>query len=718
MPSTATRLVKQATKAVGVDDQLDAEALKAVKQFARQSDTNVALVADELWSRMAASDSLARFLVLQVCSELWPRSAAFRRALLPRLVPEFVQLVGGDLRNHPLPPPVSWATRLPGRALELVLSWHASHGKLDGYRAVALARRYLTAASAPAQTSAAAAASASAAPLLAEQREQRWREKYRELQDAAASRMAEIRRGSETMAACLRILAPSLDEGGADEAEADELFAAALRVRSSGSSGNRAWRGGGRTAAAAAGAAVEEDPSHGKQQTVEEEEEEEDGEEGEEGAEGEEGEEDEDDEDGGGAELPPLDSGGLSMEINLGAPEQRPEDHVPLLEALRDAHAEARNAFEPRLREWTLTLSRVTLPAAERAAHTALLQRVTAARRRLRELMARADPLLANTTRQAAAVAADGENSMGTSGGASGGASGSGAADGDDSDEFEDVTSLKPGYEAAWVDPDAGWEKPPPEAMRLASPPTLAAVGPIDTTRPNAATVAIRDAAAAMVVEHATGEPLDAEDAATASRVCGAERADGSLCTRRIAMTPAGRCPFHGVWVARTAAGRPVAPSEGSVWAKVLEWAREAGPAHETASGGTAVAGAAEDEHAGAWHGARSARPTAEGEEGEDSRLGKRPRIAAEASCQAVASSAASSAAASPSLSSAAATTTATAATASAEPTSRRKSKPEPTARERLAAKLAASARATANASSAHAVHRTEMLHRGRFQGW
>ena len=90
--------------------------------------------------------------------------------------------------------------------------------------------------------------------------------------------------------------------------------------------------------------------------------------------------------------------GGGAVEISLNEPEQRPEHRGALMDALRDAYAEAKNAFEPRLRSWLLTLSRVTFDeaqsAAEGAARTSLLERVTTLRARLREGMARAEVLL------------------------------------------------------------------------------------------------------------------------------------------------------------------------------------------------------------------------------------------------------------------------------------------------------------------------------------
>ena len=142
---SAERLVKRAVRAGGPADVPSAEAVKAIKQFARQDDARTLLVAVELWAHLGAKSSQVRLLALNVCAELWPRSSAFRHALLARMMPEFVQLVIGDAGDHPLPPPAGWANALRSRACELVEQWHASHGRLDGYRGLGVVRHYLLA---------------------------------------------------------------------------------------------------------------------------------------------------------------------------------------------------------------------------------------------------------------------------------------------------------------------------------------------------------------------------------------------------------------------------------------------------------------------------------------------------------------------------------------------------------------------------------------------
>jgi hypothetical protein len=653
----AARLIKQATKS---SDDVTPEALSRIKQFGRQSDENIALLAEELWGQLAASNSRVRFLALQVCAELWPRSASFRRALLPQMVPELVQLCGGDARNHPLPPPESWAERLRERACELISSWHACHGHLDGYKSLTLARRYMSAAMAPlAPALAPAGASGSAAPLLAEQRQQRWREKYEELQSAAVSRMAEMRRCAETMTECLRILAPTLDdgivvlsqlhqpsavdEGEEEDWEGDEEGLEAGRGPSGLSAATTAWLGG---------------------------------------------------------------AGGASLDINLSAPEQRSvHDHLPMLEALRDAHAEARNAFEPLLRSWLLTLSRVTLPVPERPAHTALLQRVTALRAQLRELLARAEPLLVGQSRQAAAAAA----AAAAADDITGGATVQRPADADDSDEFEDAVDLKPGYEPVFVDPDAGWERPPKEAMRpqLERNPAMTGVPAGDVASGDAAgDVASGDAAAgASPVEYGNnGRAMAGIGTATTGRACGAVRADGSLCKLRVMVGSTGVCPFHGAWVARGEDGRPFAPPEGSVWSRVLACERQALAGSTGAVVGVvAAAGVSTAEDVVAAF--RSTTEAPARTIGEDR---KRARLESTASGTSTAAHAATSSGAA----------VCSAPSASAGAPEKRKSKPPPTARERLAAKLAATARATANAVAAHSIKSMEMMHRSHNQGW
>ena len=175
--SSAARLVQDLVRAGG--EVPDAAALGAVKRYARQSDAHVAEVFEAVWEQLGDKHSQARYLALQLCAELWPRSAAFRHALVARIAPDFVRLVTGELAGGAeLPPPPQWAERTRRCGVELLRSWHRSHGELDGYRPLALALRHLRQAAAapgaPVEAAQLAVADASASTPPA-QRRQRWR---------------------------------------------------------------------------------------------------------------------------------------------------------------------------------------------------------------------------------------------------------------------------------------------------------------------------------------------------------------------------------------------------------------------------------------------------------------------------------------------------------------------------------------------------------------
>ena len=717
--NAAARLVKTACR--GSDENIAAEALRAVKQFARRGDAYVELIAEEMWGRLSAADSRVRFLILQLSAELWPRSTAFRKTLVSRMVPEFVQLVGGDRRNHELPEPAVWAERLPGRALELVEAWSASHGQLDGYRNLSLARRYIIAATESSSSAGAAAglqpstagAASSAAPSLSEQRAQRWREKYEEVRSASVSSLGEIRRGVETMEACLRILAPSMEEASMEEALSHASTGAGAGAGADGAGA------GARRGSVVSGGPMAESPVVGTDDGCGDDDE------------GDDDDDDDDDDDGdddgnsgtvddgrgtaglglsGGA-------GGGIIDIDLAAPEQRVEaDRAPLLDALRDALYEAQASFEPRLRSWLLTLSRVSLPAEERPAHTALLQRVTALRARLKAAIERAHglkiletggrarhdhgPLRAPTPASAAGARGPAPRIAA----AAGGAGGAGDGDSDDgSDEFEDEGPLKPGYEPNWVDPDQGWERPPPEAMR--SPPRLEAPGPTTSWPLEAAA----PASAASAVEGSDPEEgIDSGQGDIGGRRCGAARLDGSLCVRRV---PAcGACAFHGQWVARRADGRPVAPAAESIWERV---ARDEGDytsptgSSTAEQGGVLAAEATQHSSGGALRSQEGGEscslvraPHGDGRAAErDGRSRKRPLDPSPTAIHPREGAASASSSAGP-------------VEEVKAPTQRRGSKAPLTAREKLAAKLAASARAVANANASRHISSADRQHR------
>jgi hypothetical protein len=310
------------------------------------------------------------------------------------------------------------------------------------------------------------------------------------------------------------------------------------------------------------------------------------------------------------------------------------------MQALRDAHAESRKRFVPMLRTWQTTLSRVSVPEADRPALTSLLERATAMRSRLRALVARADPLLADER--------GGPEAKGTGGGCGGPeAKGTTSAtvgsprkrarggwldgtvrgaethpgrprgdeeggeeeeaddDEEDEDEFDAVVpDLKPGYEPEWVDPDAGWERPPPEAMR--SPQRGATRGGAATTEESACARTFGGLSGGAAVSPSAAGGMAQAGMSSASgmsndgaRRCGAPRRDGSLCARDVPR--GGACEFHGAWMERDLhTGLPTSPAEGSVWAMVVaaEALSRAGDAARSAAPAAMAAAVEADESA------------------------------------------------------------------------------------------------------------------------
>jgi len=173
-PVAAGKLVDKAAKES--DSAVSETAWTALKAFARRSDGHMAVVFEAVWEQLGAphsqargtgatkrgshrttrhgplevfhrallARSQARCRALELCARLWPRSAAFRHALL-RDVPGFVRAVygtgGGLTGHHGLPAPERWAKQLRRRAAELILQWHASHAHLAEYRPLDLAKR-------------------------------------------------------------------------------------------------------------------------------------------------------------------------------------------------------------------------------------------------------------------------------------------------------------------------------------------------------------------------------------------------------------------------------------------------------------------------------------------------------------------------------------------------------------------------------------------------
>ena len=203
MNREAGRLVKRVVRG----DAVDEEGLCELKRFARRSDAHVLAVFGSVWDHLSAPNALERLLALQLCAHLWSRSAAFRHALLEQLVPRFVQLILGCDESWTGAGRCScslqrqWTEQLRSEGMHTLQAWHASHGHLEGYRALGLALRHMRqhgTSSRPLPDAASAARS--------------WRERYDDLVPVATARLGEIWRCMAQLRECLRILAPSLEE--------------------------------------------------------------------------------------------------------------------------------------------------------------------------------------------------------------------------------------------------------------------------------------------------------------------------------------------------------------------------------------------------------------------------------------------------------------------------------------------------------------------------
>ena len=171
----------------------------------------------------------------------------------------------------------------------------------------------------------------------------------------------------------------------------------------------------------------------------------------------------------------------------------------------------------------------------------------------------------------ATAAAAAGSEVAGTAGGDD-------DDDDDDDDMFEEVSAtLKPGYEERFVDPDEGWERPPPEAMRPAAEASSMSPPSVSPAPPAASSSSLRQS----VMQPAAEGP---RRGLGVGRPCGAARRDGSLCDQRVA--PGASCRFHGILVERDANGVPRNPT--GVYAVVLQARASANarPVAGAASGG------------------------------------------------------------------------------------------------------------------------------------
>lgn len=430
-PAVAARLVDHAAKEGGLGTS--ETAWNALKSFARRSDGHMVAVFVGVLEQLGAPHSQARCRALELCARLWPRSAAFRHALL-RDVPGFVRLVYGRVgaaqdAATSLPPPERWAKQLRRRGAELICQWHGSHGHLPEYRHLDLARRHVV-----------APAGAGEAPALpTEPRAQRWRERWEQLRESSSAGLAEVETVLSQLQTCLDMIAPAMEDdalGGPGKVVTQWITASEAGLVAAGASGTAgptcAERAGRGSSGAVAGAGVE-----GRWAM-----------EGEEGSEvgSEVGEAEEDGEESGGCEAweawhgfphapphplsSPFPPGLSGVEIRLDQPEQPESDRRALTDTLRDSCREARARLMPMLRSWLATLTHVQIShEADRALHTRLLRRVAAARTALLKSVTSAEEFVGGTV-------ARGEAGLGGGGSLAGG-DGGGASDSDS--DFEDV---------------------------------------------------------------------------------------------------------------------------------------------------------------------------------------------------------------------------------------------------------------------------------------
>lgn len=116
---------------------LDAELLKQVKHFGKQSEANMDALFHYIMAELSGTSARARFFAVELCDVLWARSARFR-AQLAEVMPTFIE----QTITCPRPPrPPAAGEKLRRRAARAVAGWANSHGAR--FRQVAHAAHYL-----------------------------------------------------------------------------------------------------------------------------------------------------------------------------------------------------------------------------------------------------------------------------------------------------------------------------------------------------------------------------------------------------------------------------------------------------------------------------------------------------------------------------------------------------------------------------------------------
>ncbi|MCO5586011.1 hypothetical protein L7F22_039948 [Adiantum nelumboides] len=121
-------------------DALDVGFLSSIKRLVRASDDNVRLAFSMLISKLKNKHSQVRYLALLIVDELFTRSKLFRTFLIDDFE-TFMLFSVGYRTDCPLPPPVSRATLLRAKSMEVLEKWIDCFG--PHYKPLRLGYEYL-----------------------------------------------------------------------------------------------------------------------------------------------------------------------------------------------------------------------------------------------------------------------------------------------------------------------------------------------------------------------------------------------------------------------------------------------------------------------------------------------------------------------------------------------------------------------------------------------
>lgn len=136
-----SKVVELIEKAVdSTRQEVDPRLLKAIKFLVRNSDQDLRIAGQTLFSLIKRDHSQVRYLSLLIIDELFMRSKLFRTVVVENL-DQLLSFSVGFKRSLPLPEPVSVASVLRSKAIEFLEKWNASFG--IHYRQLRLGYEYL-----------------------------------------------------------------------------------------------------------------------------------------------------------------------------------------------------------------------------------------------------------------------------------------------------------------------------------------------------------------------------------------------------------------------------------------------------------------------------------------------------------------------------------------------------------------------------------------------